>query len=140
MRNSRKLGKLYLWGAPLVGALLAAFFLVVRMFWDADAGGDFALAFTAWFFVRLVIGYALAFPLLQLARHLGLRNIIGFAAISVLAAMPYEWYVSNPINAWHPTVAQLDHGIYWTSFIVSIVLASSTGICFSCGASLTRRA
>jgi hypothetical protein len=75
-----------------------------------------------------------------LARSLGLRKIAGFSAISLLASVPYEWYVSDPMNAWHPTEAQLDHGIYWTSFIVSIVLAPSTGICFSHGASLTKRA
>jgi uncharacterized membrane-anchored protein len=110
------------------------------MSWSADASDDFVPAFTIWFLVRFVIGYALALPLLLLARRLGLRNIAGFAAISTLAAVPYEWYVSNPMNAWHPTEVQIDHGIYWTSFIVSIVLASSTGICFSRGALPTRRA
>ena len=140
MSNSGRIRKFCLWGAPLAGALLTALFLVIRMSWSADATGDFLPAFTIWFLVRLIIGYALALPLLLLARLLGLRHIIGFAVISALAAIPYEWYVSDPMNAWHPTEAQIDHGIYWTSFIVSIVLASSTGICFSRGASPTKRA
>jgi hypothetical protein len=140
MRNSGRFGKFYLWGAPLTGALLTATFLVIRMSWSDDVGGNFVPAFATWFLVRLVIGYALALPLLLLAHRLGVRNIGGFAAISALAAVPYEWYVSNPMNAWHPTEAQVDHGIYWASFIVSIILASSTGICFSRGALPTKRA
>lgn len=140
MYNSERLRKFYLWGAPLAGAFLTALFLVIRMFWSAATSDEFVPAFTIWFLDRLIIGYALTLPLLLLARRLGLRNITGFAAISLLAAVPYEWYVSNPVNAWHPTEAEIDHGIYWASFIVSIVLASSTGICFSHGASPTKRA
>jgi hypothetical protein len=82
----------------------------------------------------------LALPFLLLARQLGLRQLIGFATISLLAAIPYESYVSDPMNAWQPTEAEFDHGFYMVSFIISVGLASSTGICFSYGTSLTRRA
>lgn len=140
MRNSERYGNFCVWGAPFAGALSTAPFLTIRASWSANLSGDLLSVFIVWFVVRLVIGYALALPLLFLARHLGLQQFLGFAIISLLAAIPYESYVSDPINAWSPTEAELDHGFYLASFIISIVLASSTGFCFSYGASLKKRA
>jgi hypothetical protein len=129
---STPLKKAAIWLSPLVGAFAVALFLSIRALTMPDRVGVFG-AFVVWFIQRAAIGYICAFPLLGIARWLGLRHVVGFMLLASLAAIPLEHHVATPINAWHPTVEELDHGFYWDAFIPAILLASITGAVFSLG-------
>lgn len=92
-------------------------------------------AFIVWFIERVAVGYVCALPLLGIAYRLGLRHVVGFMLLASLAALPLEHYISTPINAWHPTDGELDHGFYWDAFLPCVLLASLTGAVFLLGVS-----
>jgi len=124
--------KTAIWLSPLAGALAVAVFLAVRALTMPDRVGIF-VAFVTWFLQRTTIGYICVLPLLGIAYRLGLRRAVAFMMLASLAAIPLERYVSTPINTWHPTEEELDHGFYWDTFLPCILLASVTGAVFSLG-------
>jgi len=74
-----------------------------------------------------------ALPLLGIAYWLKMRHPVGFMLLASLAAIPVEHYASNPMNAWRPTVEQLEHGFYLDAFLPCVLLASATGAMFALG-------
>jgi hypothetical protein len=128
-----------IWISPFVGAFAVALFLMIRALLMPESVGAFA-AFFVWFIERAAVGYICALPLMGIAYRLGLRHMVGFMLLASLAAFPLEHYTSTPINAWHPTEEEIDHGFYWDTFIPCILLASATGVLFSLGVTRKKKA
>ncbi len=127
-------GSTAVWLSPFAGALAVAVFLTVRALVTPGRVGAM-YAFLVWFIERAAVGYVCTLPLLGIAYRAGLRHIAGFMLLASMAAIPLEHYTSTPINAWHPTDEELDHGIYWVTFLPSLFLASLTGAAFAWGVS-----
>jgi hypothetical protein len=124
--------KAAIWLSPFAGAFAVALFLAIRALMMPDRVLVF-VSFVAWLIQRSAVGYVCALPLVGLARWFGLRHAVGFMLLATLAAVPLELSVSTPINAWHPTEEELDHGFYWDTFLPSILLSSVTGAVFWLG-------
>ena len=124
-------GRVAMWLSPWAGAFGVALYLSIRAGLAQEPYPLFV--FGVWFVERAVVGYFLAMPMLVVAKRFGRTHVFGFMLLASLAAWPLEYYTSEPLNAWHPTEAELEHGFYLETFIPCVLLASLTGALFAWG-------
>ena len=121
--------------APFAGGILISIYLTVSQL-DVlqtmeNPCSEVALHLIICFIIYSFVNFFFQLPLLFFALWLGLRYTIGFMLLASIAVAPYASYISDPINAWHPTDEELSHGFYWDSFLAYVLLASATGWVFS---------
>jgi hypothetical protein len=136
----RVFGQVLILAAPVVGGFSSAAFL---MFHAADfrfaalGGSGLHSAFLVWLVRDVVANYGIALPLLLFARYVGVRRLLVFALISVVAGSVVGYILANPAEyAWRPTDEDFAHGTYWGLFWSYTLTSGATGICFGIGTGL----
>jgi hypothetical protein len=119
------------WLSPIVGALALAIYFSVHNLLDGTAS-ELPGALVVWVLRDLALGYLLALPVLALLRRLGASHFASFWAAAALAGGPMGYVLANPrVFAWSPTETQFQHGPYWSTMLVYMVLFGLSGLAYS---------
>jgi peptidoglycan/LPS O-acetylase OafA/YrhL len=121
----------------MLGGLSLAFFIALRAAGFKVAAlseSELRSAIVIWSIRDVVASYIIAFPLLILARRLGVRHLMVFVLISIVAGYPIGHMLANPANyAWQPTENDFTHGTYWDLLWSYMLTSGVTGLCFGMG-------
>jgi len=120
--------------SPAVGAIAPAIFL-----WLQAGAGMNAIAIggpCVWAMAGLVLSYAVALPVLVVARRLGVHGPMALWLVAALIGSPVGYLWANPATfADDPEVTQTPH---WGSMFEYIALFGVTGLLYAAGASRQR--
>ena len=120
--------------SPAVGAVAPAICL-----WLQGGAGMDAIAIggpCVWAIVGLALSYAIALPLLVVARRFGVRGLLALWVVAAFVGTPVGYLWADPtLFADDPGVAQTPH---WASMFEYMALFGVTGLLYAAGASRQR--